>query len=172
MIKPSSMLSAILVALAVALGGAACTGNPYPREAGLTNDQQPTVVSESRGAVVSESRGSTVLRTSDPSGTPCTGNPSPSPSPQEAGLPQYQPSTVVSESRGSTVLRTSDPIDKVSAYYIDLIDTGGWQTVSRTVTGHAANLVVKKSGQGAAITISSNPAGPRTLIVVASYPTA
>jgi len=160
MTKPSSMLSAIVVALAVALGGAACTGNPSPQEAGLTNDQPSTVVSESRS--------STALPTTDPSGTPCTGNSSP----QEAGLPEYQPSTVVSESRGSTVLRTSDPIDKVSAYYIELIETGGWQTVSRTVTGHAANLVVKKSGQGAAITISSNPARPQTLIVVATYPTA
>jgi hypothetical protein len=94
------------------------------------------------------------------------------PSPSEAGLPNYQPSTVVSESRGATVLRTSDPIDKVSAYYINLIDTGGWQAVSQTVTGHAANLVVKKSGQGASITISSNPAGPQTLIVISTYPTA
>jgi hypothetical protein len=121
MTKPSSMLSAVLVALAVAFGGAACAGNP---------------------------------------------------SSQEAGLPNDQPSTVVSESRGATVLRTSDPIDKVSAYYINLIDTGGWQAVSRTVTGQATNLVVKKSGQGASITISSNPAGPQTLMVVAIYPTA
>ena len=121
MTKPSSVLSDILVALTVALGGAACAGKPSPSEAGLPNDQ---------------------------------------------------PSTVVSESRGATVLRTSDPIDKVSAYYINLIDTGGWQAVSRTVTGHAANLVVKKSGQGASITISSNPAGPQTLIVISTYPTA
>jgi hypothetical protein len=160
MTKPSSILSAIVVALAVALGGAACTGNPSPQEAGLTNDQPSTVVSESTDSAVPP--------TSDPIDTACASNPSS----QDAGLPNYQPSTVVSESRGATVLRTSDPIDKVSAYYINLIDTGGWQTVSRTVTGHAANLVVKKSGQGAAITISSNPAGPQTLIVVATYPTA
>ena len=160
MTKPSSMLSAVLVALAVALGGAACAGNPSSQEAGLPNDQPSTVVSESRGA--------TVLRTSDPIDTACASNPSS----QEAGLPNYQPSTVVSESRGATVLRTSDPIDKVSAYYINLIDTGGWQTVSRTVTGQATNLVVKKSGQGASIAISSNPAGPQTLMVVAIYPTA
>lgn len=160
MTKPSSMLSAILVALAVALGGAACAGNPSSQEAGLPNDQPSTGVSASSG--------STVPRTSDPDGTACAS----SPSSQEAGLPNYQPSTVVSESRGSTVLRTSDPIDKVSAYYINLIDTGGWQTVSRTVTGHAANLVVKKSGQGASITISSNSSGPQTLMVVATYPSA
>jgi hypothetical protein len=100
-------------------------------------------------------------------GAACGGG---NPSPKDIGLPNYQPSTVVSESTGSTVLRTPDPIDKVTAYYVNLVDTGGWQTVSRSITSRSASLVVKKSHQGASISISPGP-GSQTLISISTYPT-
>jgi hypothetical protein len=66
---------------------------------------------------------------------------------------------VVSKATGSTVLHSADPIDKVSAFYLDFVNTGGWQTVSKSTTPYSTSLTIKKSGKGASISISPSRGG-------------
>jgi hypothetical protein len=87
----------------------------------------------------------------------------------EHGVPNYQPSSVVSLAPGSTTLRSSDSVEKVTAFYLNVIHTGRWHTVSRIVTGESASLTIKKSHQGASISIS--PTGTHTMISISTYPT-
>lgn len=88
---------------------------------------------------------------------------------EEAGIPKYQPSTVVTETVGSTVLTTPDSVEQVERFYADFIKENGWQTVSHAGTGPTANFTIKKSGQGANISISALD-GSETTISISTYP--
>jgi hypothetical protein len=57
----------------------------------------------------------------------------------------------------------------VSNYYLGVVNTGGWTIVSQSVTQHSGNLTIKRSGQGA--TISVAPSGSGSLISISAYPT-
>jgi hypothetical protein len=87
----------------------------------------------------------------------------------EHGVPNYQPSSVVSQAPGSTTLSSSDSVEKVTAFYLNVIHAGRWHTVSQSVTGHNASLTIKKSHQGASILIS--PTGSHTVISISTNPT-
>jgi hypothetical protein len=57
----------------------------------------------------------------------------------------------------------------VSDYYLNVVKTDGWTTVSKSITSHSGNLTIKKSGQGA--TVSVAPSGSGTLITISAYST-
>lgn len=87
---------------------------------------------------------------------------------KDLGIPTYDPSDVVSEAAGSTILKTPDSVDDVYKFYDDWVQKEDWDVVSRTSTGSAANLTIKKSGDGATIAISTT--GSDTLISISTYP--
>ena len=82
----------------------------------------------------------------------------------------YQPSTIRSQTSDSAVLTSPDSVTKVSDYYVSVVDTGGWTTVSKSITAYSGNLTIKKSGQGA--TISVAPSGSGSVISISTYPAA
>lgn len=84
-----------------------------------------------------------------------------------AGVPLYQPSTIVSQINGAVVLRSPDPVAKVTAFYMDAVDKGGWNSVSKTITNYNRNLTVERPGHGANISIS--PSGSGSLISISTY---
>ncbi len=88
--------------------------------------------------------------------------------PEDIGIPIYKPSDTVSEATGSTVLKTSDSVDQVSKFYKDFIDKENWDTVSQTSSSASANYTIKKSGDGATISIATS--GSDTLISISTYP--
>jgi hypothetical protein len=85
------------------------------------------------------------------------------------GVPFYQPSTVHSQTDSSATLSSPDPVTKVSNYYVNVVNSGGWTIVSKSLTEHSGNLTIKRSGQGA--TISVAPSGSGSLISISAYPT-
>jgi hypothetical protein len=86
------------------------------------------------------------------------------------GVPFYRPSTVHSKTTASAELSSPDSVTKVSNFYVSVVERDGWTTVSKSVTPHSGNLTIKKSGQGA--TISVAPSGSGSLINISAYPTA
>src|SRR5262245_19565818 len=100
--------------------------------------------------------------------SPTVASPAASPTTSATDIPEYQPSTVVSKATGSTVLHSPDPIDKVSAFYLDFVNSSGWQTVSKSTTPYSTSLTIKKPGKGASISIAPNQGG--TVISISTYP--
>jgi hypothetical protein len=96
---------------------------------------------------------------------------SPGPSANGAikGIPFYQPSTIRGQTSTTVVLNSPDPVTKVSDYYVNVVNSGGWTTVSKSITPYSGNLTIKKSGQGA--TISVAPSGSGSVITISTYPT-
>lgn len=86
------------------------------------------------------------------------------------GIPLYRPSSVRLHTASSATLTSPDPVTKVTNYYLDVVRTGGWTTVSKSVSSRNGNLTIKKSGQGA--TISVAPSGSGSVIHISAYPTA
>lgn len=86
-----------------------------------------------------------------------------------AGIPYYQPSTLINESTGSTVLVTRDPISKVSAFYAAVVEQGGWNVISKTITSAGSSFTIKKSGTGASIAVGPGMAGWTTGIAISTY---
>lgn len=85
-----------------------------------------------------------------------------------ASIPFYQPSNVVSQTGGSALLTSPDPVAKVSAFYVDMANSGSWTTVSKSVTPYNGNLTIRRPGEGA--TISVSPSGPGSTISISTYP--
>ena len=85
-----------------------------------------------------------------------------------AGIPFYQPSHVVSHTGHSALLTTPASVTKVTDYYVKEVHSGGWTTVSKSATRYNGNLTVKKSGQGA--TISVSPSRPGSRVSISTYP--
>ncbi|WML64865.1 hypothetical protein [Rhodococcus sp. AH-ZY2] len=145
-------VTAAALAVALAVGGCG-TDDTYPSESAQTTTE-------------------TAPETTPPTGTAGSepGQPGTEPQVTEAtgGIPAYQPSTLVSRSIGSTVLTTSDPIEQVGAFYLDFVDREGWQTVSESVTPYSTSLTIRKTGEGASISVSSG--GDGTLISISTYP--
>jgi hypothetical protein len=83
-------------------------------------------------------------------------------------IPDYVPSTLVSEWPRSRTLQCPDPVDKVSAFYLDAADKGGWRTVAKTAGPYSAHLTVAKARTGASISIAT--VGLGTSISISSYP--
>jgi hypothetical protein len=91
----------------------------------------------------------------------------------QADLPVYQPSAVLSRtdvgSARTDVLLSGDSVEKVSSFYRDALDQGGWTTVSATGTlPWSTNLRAQRDKQGATIQISSTGSG--SSISVTTYP--
>lgn len=105
-----------------------------------------------------------------PPATSATAAPTASASGSIAGIPFYQPSHVVSHTGRSALLTSPDSVTKVSDYYVKVVHTDGWTTVSKSITRYNGNLTIKKSGQGA--TISVAPSGSGSRISTSAYPTA
>jgi len=111
----------------------------------------------------------------------CAGTTAPthtsSPKPQETaqagesvkGVPFYRPSTVQSNTGNSATLSSPDPVTKVTDYYTGVVNNGGWTTVSKSTSAYHGHFTIKKSGQGA--TISVAPSGSGSLISISTYPT-
>lgn len=89
-------------------------------------------------------------------------------SPEDLGIPMYEPSETVSEATGSTVLKTEDSVEQVTKFYADFIEKENWDTVSETSSSGVGNFTIKKSGDGATISISTS--GSDTLISISTYP--
>ena len=87
----------------------------------------------------------------------------------EHGVPNYVPSQVVSEVPGHTTLRSSDSVEKIAAFYQNVIRTGGWNTVWDSITAPSASLTIKRGHQGASILISTSTSG--RLVSISTYPT-
>lgn len=105
-------------------------------------------------------------------GAAATASPTASPastSASLAGIPFYQPSHVVSHTGRSALLTSPDSVTKVSDYYVKVVDTHGWTTVSKSITRYNGNLTIKKPGHGA--TISASPSGSGSRISISAYPT-
>jgi hypothetical protein len=85
------------------------------------------------------------------------------------GVPNYVPSHIVSEIPGFTKLRSSDSVERIAAFYQNVIQTGGWTTRSDSTTGPTTTLTIKKGHQGASISISTSNSG--TLVSISTYPT-
>jgi hypothetical protein len=90
-----------------------------------------------------------------------------------SALPTYQPSKTVSQtqafSSSTYVLLTRDPLERVSAFYRDALDQGGWHIVSATgALPWSTHLIAKRDKQGATIQISSTGVG--SSISVTTYP--
>lgn len=86
-----------------------------------------------------------------------------------SGIPFYQPSTVITQTGNAVVLKSPDPVTKVTAFYVNAIEKGGWNSVSKTITNYNGNLTVRRPGHGASISIS--PSGSSSLISISTYPT-
>jgi hypothetical protein len=87
--------------------------------------------------------------------------------PEDVGIPIYEPSDVVSEETGSTVLTSPDSVDEISQFYLDFVEREDWETVSETVRDDGASLTIRKDGDGA--TIAIGPHDPDTLISISTY---
>lgn len=136
--------SVAVVAFVVALGVAACGGSTSP------------------------SQGAPTTASATPSAISAAAPPAASASASIAGIPFYQPSQVTSQTGGSALLTSPDSVAKVSAFYVNMADSGGWTTVSKSITPYSGNLTIKKSGEGATISIS--PSGPGSTISISTYP--
>jgi hypothetical protein len=84
-----------------------------------------------------------------------------------SSITAYQPATVVAQHPGYMLLNSPDSLAKVSAYYTNQIEHGGWQTISSSKTGASTNLVVKKGHEGSTITLVTSGTG--TSISVSDY---
>jgi hypothetical protein len=83
-------------------------------------------------------------------------------------LANYQPSTVVSESGGHTQLTSPDDVSKVTSFYQNALQQGGWSISSTAKTASSANFVAHKTGEGVTVAISTmGPAG--TSISISTY---
>jgi hypothetical protein len=97
--------------------------------------------------------------------TPSTGTHSTS---NTAALPNYQPSTVVSQAGGHTQLTSPDDVSKLTAFYQNALQQGGWSISSSAKTTASTNLIAHRTGQGVTIAISNaGPAG--TSISISTY---
>lgn len=85
------------------------------------------------------------------------------------GIPFYQPSTVRSHVGESATLTSPDSVTKVSDFYVNVADKDGWTIESKSVSPFNGNLTMKKSDEGA--TISVAPSGPGSLITISTYRT-
>lgn len=52
--------------------------------------------------------------------------------------------------------------------YVNVVNADGWTTLSKTITPHSGNLTIKKSGQGASISVA--PWGSGSVISISTYP--
>jgi hypothetical protein len=86
------------------------------------------------------------------------------------GIPLYQPSHVVSKTDNSATLKSPDSVEKVTAYYLDMVGRGGWTTVHKSITPSSGHWTIKKSGHGATITVSRSGSGSG--VSISTYPTA
>jgi len=86
-----------------------------------------------------------------------------------AGIPFYQPSHVVNHTSRSALLTSPDSVTTVSDYYVKVVERDGWTTVSKSITHYSGNLTIKKSGEGASISVA--PSGSGSRISIAAYPT-
>lgn len=113
----------------------------------------------------------TVLGVSACGGTSAPSNaasPTPTATGTMKGVPFYKPSTVQSQTADSAVLTTPDHVTMVSNFYVNMVQTEGWTTLSKTITPHSGNLTIKKSGQGASISVA--PSGSGSVISISTYP--
>lgn len=159
MIRLGDVLFRTAVAMALT-GGAATACGTEP----ATRSPSPTSPATSETTPPATS-GTTPPATSGTATTPASPGATQS---AAQGVPVYQPSTVVSRAPGSTVLTTTDPVGKVSDFYVDAVERGGWQTISKNVTPDSTSITVSKPGRGASISVAKSGSG--TVISISGYP--
>jgi len=77
---------------------------------------------------------------------------------------------VVSEVGGHSQLSSPDSVSKVTAFYDEVLKSGGWSITSSAKTSTSTTIVANRDGHGVTVAISSvGPAG--TSISISTYPT-
>lgn len=100
--------------------------------------------------------------------TACGGGEAAEPGSTRDGIALYTPSKIVSDAGGSTTLNSPDSLGKVSDFYLDQVDKGGWNTVSKSVGDWNTSLTLKKGDRGASVSVSRLLSG--TTISISTYP--
>ena len=87
-----------------------------------------------------------------------------------AAVPEYKPSTVTSSKHvggaSKTVLTSSDSANKVTAFYENALQSGGWQVEKTTKSGDTVEYKAIKGTATAEIEISSAGAGASITVKV------
>ena len=85
-------------------------------------------------------------------------------------VPEYKPSTVTSSEHvggaGKTVLTSPDSADKVTAFYENALQSGGWQVEKTTKSGGTVEYKAIKGTAAVEIEISSAGAGASITVKV------
>jgi hypothetical protein len=157
-----NLFGMVTLALAIGVGAAACgsTGSG----SGADRAAAPSAPSPTTPATVPTPKPEPTV----PSPTPPPSQPQQPSQPSSGTVPAYQPSTVVSQNAGHTQLKSADSVAKVTSFYDSFFGHNGWTIVSSNKTAYSANVVAKRSGQGATIAIASaGPAG--TSVSISTY---
>jgi hypothetical protein len=158
------LLGTTAIALVIGMGAAACgTSGSGPGTDRTASPASPSTVPAPSPETTTPTDGGA----SSP--TPAPVQPQQPSRPSSASVPAYQPSSVVSQSPNHTQLKSVDPVAKVTSFYDGFFNRDGWTIVSSNKTAYSANVVAKRSGQGATIAIASaGPAG--TSVSISTYP--
>ena len=85
-------------------------------------------------------------------------------------VPEYKPSTITSSEHvggaGKTVLMSPDSAEKVTAFYENALQSGGWQVEKTTKSGNTVEYKAIKGTAAAEIEISSAGAGASITVKV------
>jgi hypothetical protein len=85
-------------------------------------------------------------------------------------VPEYKPSTITSSEHvggaGKTVLTSPDSAEKVTAFYENALQSGGWQVEKTTKSGDTVEYKAIKGTAAAEIEISSAGAGASITVKV------
>lgn len=83
-------------------------------------------------------------------------------------LATYKPSSVESDSGGTQTITSPDPVSKLSDFYAAELEKGGWNIVSKSVTGSSANYTATRGGEGVSISVYTAGSGSGATISVYS----
>lgn len=98
-----------------------------------------------------------------------TAAPTQSPRGPIADVPFYQPSRLESHTERTALLSSPDSVSKVNAFYLSELGGHGWTTLSRSISAYHGNFTIKKSTEGA--NISVYPSGSGSRINISTYQT-
>lgn len=100
--------------------------------------------------------------------TTATAAPTESPGGSIAGIPFYQPSHVVSHAEQTALLSSPDSVSKVNGFYVSELNRGGWTTLNKSTSSYHGSFTIRKSTQGANLSIY--PSGSGSRISISTYP--
>jgi hypothetical protein len=146
--KEAIRTSAVLAALALVIGVAACGGSNLG-SANKTVTVNQTAPAPSQGPPAAGDNGGSAGESNEP-------------------VPDYQPGSVVSKSRYSTVLTSPDSVSKIGAYYQDVLAKGRWQLRSSSNTPYSASFTAHRANEG--VTVSVYPRGSGSGVSISTHP--